>query len=410
VVVANAQTGSIASSEVAQVESALAETAAPAQPASAPRDPNCLRLGITAPDRDCSALARAQDELEHADLAFNDPETMMLHEPELLVLALEPRPGEDVATALDGTAGVPVVVRDRRITYRMRAELTSPDHFKIEPKGPRERAITLFARTTWEWTVTPIVEGKDRRLRLKVWGMLQGSDGNPTDEFEIETLNAQIDVDVTLGQRISLLVGSVPNTSLRTAGLWLAGLLGLLLLAPRVTRGFNSRASRSAASAEAKELFVSYSRKDKKRVRRIVKLLEAGGMSVAWDNHFLPGTSWRKAIEQALEASSCVVVLWSQNSVKSHWVVEEATYALDHNKIVPARLDDVRLPIGFREVQTFNLAEAGPAGEPDTLEEFVSAVRAVLASMAQLDAIANQAADRSDETRDAEDGHRFEAR
>ena len=48
--------------------------------------------------------AQAQSALKHADLAFNDPETMILNEPELLVLALEPRLGEDVATALTGKA------------------------------------------------------------------------------------------------------------------------------------------------------------------------------------------------------------------------------------------------------------------------------------------------------------------
>ncbi len=106
------------------------------------RDPNCLALGITAPNRDCSVLARAQSALKHADLAFNDPETMILNEPELLVLVLEPRPGEDPTTGLRGTAGEAVVVRDRPITYRMRAELTSPDHFEIDPSGPQERVVT----------------------------------------------------------------------------------------------------------------------------------------------------------------------------------------------------------------------------------------------------------------------------
>ncbi len=348
------------------------------------RDPNCLALGITAPNRDCSVLARAQSALKHADLAFNDPETMILNEPELLVLALEPRPGEDVATALIGTAGEAVVVRDRPITYHMRAELTSPDHFEIDPSGPQERTITTFARTTWEWTVKPIVEGPNRRLRLKVWGILEDADGNPTDEFEVETLNAQIHVDVTLGQRISMFVGSLPDTGLRSMGLGLAGLLTLLLVVPRVSKRFDLKWPRTSVSVMGKDLFVSYSRKDKKRVRRLVELFEQNGMSVAWDNHFLPGSRWRKSIVQALESSRAVVVLWSRHSVESHWVMEEASYAQQHDKLVPARLDDVNPPMGFGEVQTFNLAGSGPNQESASPEEFVSSVREVLDSKSQL--------------------------
>lgn len=107
-------------------------------------------------------------------------------------------------------------------------------------------------------------------------------------------------------------------------------------------------------------------------------------MSVAWDNHFLPGSRWRKSIAQALESSRTVVVLWSKHSVESHWVIEEASYAQQHDKLAPALLDDVSPPMGFGEVQTINLAGSGPDQESASPDEFVSAVRKVLESRAQI--------------------------
>ena len=66
-------------------------------------------------------------------------------------------------------------------------------------------------------------------------------------------------------------------------------------------------------------------------------------------------TSMRSSSEQ-LEAARCVVVVWTQHSVDSDWVRSEALDAMERKILVPVRLDDVRLPMAFRRVQTADLS------------------------------------------------------
>ena len=52
-------------------------------------------------------------------------------------------------------------------------------------------------------------------------------------------------------------------------------------------------------------------------------------------------------IEKALNEAKCVVVLWSERSVQSRYVRDEATYALDRDKLVPVAIENVNLPFRF---------------------------------------------------------------
>jgi formylglycine-generating enzyme required for sulfatase activity len=60
-------------------------------------------------------------------------------------------------------------------------------------------------------------------------------------------------------------------------------------------------------------------------------------------------------IETALNEAKCVIVLWSERSVKSQYVRDEATYALDRNKLVPVAIENLNLPFRFRGVHTLSL-------------------------------------------------------
>jgi formylglycine-generating enzyme required for sulfatase activity len=58
--------------------------------------------------------------------------------------------------------------------------------------------------------------------------------------------------------------------------------------------------------------------------------------------------------------------MWSERSVKSRYVRDEATYALDHDKLVPVAIESVKLPFRFRGVHTLSLL--GWAGSKDFAE------------------------------------------
>ena len=85
------------------------------------------------------------------------------------------------------------------------------------------------------------------------------------------------------------------------------------------------------------------------------------------------GMSYSDVIEQELAAARCVIVLWSKVSVKSQWVQNEAAEGVARGMLVPALIDDARIPLEFRRLHTANLT--GGTGE---LEDLLSSIAALL--------------------------------
>ncbi|NNE37244.1 MAG: toll/interleukin-1 receptor domain-containing protein, partial [Gammaproteobacteria bacterium] len=69
------------------------------------------------------------------------------------------------------------------------------------------------------------------------------------------------------------------------------------------------------------DLFISYARKDREVVQSLVALLEGFGFSVWWDHHIAGGHAFAGKIEQELNAATAVIVVWSETSVQSDWVL-----------------------------------------------------------------------------------------
>jgi len=61
------------------------------------------------------------------------------------------------------------------------------------------------------------------------------------------------------------------------------------------------------------------------------------GWTVWWDRTILPGQVFDEVIRAALESARCLVVLWSEASVGSDWVKEEASRAKERGVLVPAQ-------------------------------------------------------------------------
>ena len=103
-------------------------------------------------------------------------------------------------------------------------------------------------------------------------------------------------------------------------------------------------------------VFLSYDHDDADRVAPIASALEKAGHSVWWDRHIHGGAEYNSEIESAVDRSDLVVVLWSEKSVRSAWVRDEAAEGRDQGKLVPALLDPVKPPMGFRQYQTVDLS------------------------------------------------------
>lgn len=105
-------------------------------------------------------------------------------------------------------------------------------------------------------------------------------------------------------------------------------------------------------------VFLSYSRNDQEKVSAIYDLLTADGYDVFMDTDIHKGSDFRKRISIELEKAKCIVGFWSETSINSQWVIDEADYAKLHGKLIPALLDSSNPPIGFGNLNAANLRES----------------------------------------------------
>src|SRR5260370_29191087 len=98
------------------------------------------------------------------------------------------------------------------------------------------------------------------------------------------------------------------------------------------------------------DVFLSYTRKDKKRAEWVAQLLEDTGLTVWGDDQMVAGGNIRDVVEEELEKAKAVVVLWSPVSVKSRWVLGEAdkAYELAPEKLLPIKIAECELPVDYR--------------------------------------------------------------
>jgi hypothetical protein len=103
------------------------------------------------------------------------------------------------------------------------------------------------------------------------------------------------------------------------------------------------------------DIFLSYKREDRDKVRPLVEALQAQGWSVWWDTRIGVGETWDKVIETELAAAKCVVVVWSRRSVDSRWVRSEAHEGLERGCLVPVIIEGAKPPLAFKLVQSTDL-------------------------------------------------------
>jgi len=123
-------------------------------------------------------------------------------------------------------------------------------------------------------------------------------------------------------------------------------------------------------------VFLSYAREDAAKAKSLAGALERAGHEVWWDRHIHSGSEYAGAIEEALERSDAVLVLWSADAVRSSWVRDEAAEGRDSGRLVAATLDETRPPIGFRQFQSTDLSSWTGRGTPKQLDKLLSAIDA----------------------------------
>ncbi len=122
------------------------------------------------------------------------------------------------------------------------------------------------------------------------------------------------------------------------------------------------------------DIFLSYVNDDLEVVAQIARLLEERGLDVWWDRKIRVGQAYSDEIENQIQGARKVVVVWSQRSVLSSWVRDEAGEALRLKKLVPLSIDGSLPPMGFRQIQTVGISEFKQAGGTIAVEPLVAAL------------------------------------
>ncbi len=100
-------------------------------------------------------------------------------------------------------------------------------------------------------------------------------------------------------------------------------------------------------------IFFSYSRADSEFVINLAKNLREAGATIWLDQlDIRPGTRWDRSIEKALQDANTLLIILSKNSVDSHNVMDEVSFALEEGKnVVPVLLEECKIPFRLRRLQ-----------------------------------------------------------
>jgi adenylate cyclase len=104
------------------------------------------------------------------------------------------------------------------------------------------------------------------------------------------------------------------------------------------------------------DIFISYARSTEGQAKQVAEALRALGYGVWRDDEIPANRAYADVIAERLAKAKAVVVIWSTEAVKSHWVRSEAERARADDKLVQLNLDGARLPMPFDQTQCADLA------------------------------------------------------
>jgi TIR domain len=134
----------------------------------------------------------------------------------------------------------------------------------------------------------------------------------------------------------------------------------------------------------ATQVFLSYAREDRASAQALAAVLDADGHSVWWDRELEGGSDFASEIERRLAQTRVAVVLWSAASVQSGFVRDESARARDSGKLLPVRIEDVPLPLGFGTLHTLDLQDWDGSADDEACVALRDAVKRHLSDAASL--------------------------
>lgn len=102
-------------------------------------------------------------------------------------------------------------------------------------------------------------------------------------------------------------------------------------------------------------VFISYARPDEPLASLVADGLKDGGFDVWRDNELPAHRPYAEVIEERINGAGAVVVLWSEEAAKSHWVRAEADTARAALTLVQVSIDGTMPPMPFNQIQCADL-------------------------------------------------------
>lgn len=103
----------------------------------------------------------------------------------------------------------------------------------------------------------------------------------------------------------------------------------------------------------ASKTFFSYAREDSEFAKQLATDLRKAGADIWMDQlDIRAGSRWDVEIEKALQLGECLLVILTPDSVSSHNVSDEISYAFDENKtVIPVLFKECKIPFRLRRLQ-----------------------------------------------------------
>jgi adenylate cyclase len=131
------------------------------------------------------------------------------------------------------------------------------------------------------------------------------------------------------------------------------------------------------------DVFVSYARSSEQHARLVEQALQQAGFAV-WRDAELPAhRSYAEVIEERLKAARAVVVLWSMEAAKSHWVRAEADSARESGTLVQASVDGSIPPMPFNQIQCAPLKGWDGSSDHSGWQKLLASVSALMDSIGE---------------------------
>ena len=125
-------------------------------------------------------------------------------------------------------------------------------------------------------------------------------------------------------------------------------------------------------------VFISYGRSAEPQAHAIADALRSRGFEVWRDDEIPANRAYSEVIEERLKSAKAVVVVWSAEAAKSHWVRAEADQAREAGTLIQVTVDGTLPPLPFNQIQCADLSKWGGDTSSDLWKKLEGAVASLI--------------------------------